>query len=122
MRIVLIAGEPAFRCGFRVVVEGAADLDLVADADDARGGFAAIDAEKPDVVVIDIALRGMSGIDATREVKRRAPKARVLLLSSWPRERDVLDGLAAGADGFALKTDPVETLLQAIRTVGAGQR
>jgi DNA-binding NarL/FixJ family response regulator len=122
MRIVLIAGEPAFRFGFRVVVDAAADLDLVGDADDARSGFAAIDAERPDLVVIDVALRGMSGIDATREIKRRAPKARVLLLASWPRERDVLDGLSAGADGFALKTDPVEVLLEAIRTVGAGQR
>jgi DNA-binding NarL/FixJ family response regulator len=122
MRIVLIAGEPAFRFGFRVVLEKASDVDLVADAEDARSGFGAIDLEKPDLVVIDVALRGMSGIDATREVKRRAPKARVLLLASWPRERDVLDGLAAGADGFALKTDSVDILLEAIRTVGAGQR
>jgi DNA-binding NarL/FixJ family response regulator len=105
-----------------MVVEGTEDLKLVADAGDARTGFGAVDAEKPDVVVMDVALRGMSGIDATREVKRRAPKARVLLLAAWPRERDVLDGLAAGADGFALKTDSIEVLLEAIRTVGAGHR
>lgn len=122
MRIVLVAGEPAFRLGMHAVVEGAADMQWAGDAEDARSGFTAVDLLKPDVVVIDVVLRGMNGIDATREVKRRAPKAKVLLLSSWPRERDVLDGFAAGADGFALKTDAVDALRDAIRAVAAGQR
>jgi two-component system response regulator NreC len=122
MRIVLVAGEPAFRFGFKAVVEGSGDLQVVADAADARAGFQAIDMEKPDVVVMDVALKGINGIDATREVKRRAPGARVLLLAAWPRERDVLDGFAAGADGFALKTDSIDTLRQALRMVGHGQR
>ncbi|HEY0715896.1 MAG TPA: response regulator transcription factor, partial [Polyangia bacterium] len=122
MRVVLISGEPAFRFGFRTVVETSGDLDLVADAADARSGFQAIDAESPDVVVMDVALGGMNGPSATREVKRRAPGARVLLLGTWPRERDVLEGFAAGADGFALKTDPVESLIYAIRSVGHGNR
>jgi DNA-binding NarL/FixJ family response regulator len=122
MRIVSIAGEPTFRFGLRVVLESDAELELVGDAEDARSGFAAVDAHKPDLVIMDVALRGMSGIDATREIKRRAPKARVLLLAAWPRERDVLDGFAAGADGFALKTDRAETLRDVIRMVGAGHR
>jgi DNA-binding NarL/FixJ family response regulator len=122
MRIVSIAGEPAFRLGLRVVVESDSALQLVADAEDARSGFAVVDTHQPDLVIIDVALRGMSGIDAIREVKRRAPKARVLLLAAWARERDVLDGFAAGADGFALKTDRVETLKEAIHAVGAGER
>jgi two-component system response regulator NreC len=122
MRVVLISGEPAFRFGFKTVVETSGDLDLVADAADARSGFQAIDAESPDVVVMDVSLGGMNGPSATREVKRRAPGARVLLLGSWPRERDVLEGFAAGADGFALKSDPVESLIYAIRSVGHGNR
>ncbi|HEY0708592.1 MAG TPA: response regulator transcription factor [Polyangia bacterium] len=122
MRVVLISGEPAFRFGFRTVVETSGDLDLVADAADARSGFQAIDTESPDVVVMDVALGGMNGPSATREVKRRAPGARVLLLGTWPRERDVLEGFAAGADGFALKSDPVVSLIYAIRSVGHGNR
>jgi two-component system response regulator NreC len=122
MRIVLVAGEPAFRFGFRAVVEASGDLSVAADVADARAGFQAIDVEKPDVVAMDVALSGINGIDATREVKRRAPGSRVLLLAAWPREQDVLDGFAAGADGFALKTDPVETLRHAVRSVGQGQR
>jgi DNA-binding NarL/FixJ family response regulator len=122
MRIVVVSGEPAFRLGVRVILDAAADLKLAADAPDARSGFTAIDAEKPDVVMIDVALQGMNGIDATREVKRRSPKTRVLLLASWARERDALDGFGAGADGYALKTESVEALRDAIRTVAGGRR
>ena len=121
LRMVLIAAEPTFRLGFRALLESCDDVRLVSDAADARSGFHAIDLEKPEVVVMDIALRGMNGTAATREVKRRAPEARVLLLGTWPCERDVLDGFAAGADGFALKTEPGESLLYAIRAVGHGE-
>jgi DNA-binding NarL/FixJ family response regulator len=122
MRIVVIAGEPAFRLGIKLALERTGDLQVAAEAGDARTGFAAVDSADPEVVLIDVSLRGMDGIDATREVRRRATRARVLLLASWPRERDVLEGFAAGASGYALKTDPIESLYEAIRTVGAGQR
>jgi two-component system response regulator NreC len=92
----------------------------VGDAPEARSGFALIDTEKPDLVAIDVALRGMSGLTATREIKSRVPAAHILLLAAWPRERDALEGFAAGAQGFALKTDAPETLLYAMRTLGRG--
>jgi two-component system, NarL family, response regulator NreC len=120
MRIVLVAGEPVFRLGFKSLVASSDDLELVGDAADARSSFQHIDSERPDLVVMDVALKGMSGITATREIKCRAPEARVLLLGSWPRERDALDGFAAGAHGFALKSEPPETLLYAIRTIARG--
>lgn len=120
LRVVLVAGEPLFRLGFRSVLEGSGDLSLVADAADARSGFRLIDVEHPDVVVIDVALAGMNGIAATREVKRRMPGARVVLLAAWPCERDALDGLTAGAGAFVLKTEPPEALLYAIRAVAHG--
>jgi two-component system, NarL family, response regulator NreC len=121
MRIVLVAGEPVFRMGFQAMVGATEDLQLVAQASDARSGFSEIDTHSPEVVVMDVALRGMSGVTATREIKCRAPETRVLLLATWPRERDALDGFAAGAHGFALKCDPAETLLYAIRSVARGQ-
>jgi DNA-binding NarL/FixJ family response regulator len=120
MRIVLIAGEPVFRMGFKSLVASSNDLELAGEAPDARSGFARIDSQRPDLVVIDIALKGMSGISAIREVRVRAPEARMLLLAAWPRERDALEGFAAGAHGFALKSEPAETLLYAIRTVAGG--
>ena len=121
MRVVLVAGEPVFRLGFRSMLSSNEDLELVGDAPDARSGFALIDAEKPDLVAIDVALRGMSGVTAAREIKSRAPAARILLLGAWPRERDALEGFAAGAHGFAVKTDAPETLLYALRTLARGE-
>jgi len=120
MRIVVVAGEPLVRAGIKATLESSADLNLVAERGDARSGFGAIDAEKPDLVVMDVALSGMNGIAATREVKRREPGTRVLLLSTLACERDAMEGFAAGAHGFALKTEPIDTLLQAFRTVGRG--
>jgi two-component system response regulator NreC len=100
------------------MLEGQSDLELVDEAAEARVGFALIDACKPDVVAMDVSLPGMNGIAATRELRWRASGSRVLLLGSGIRERDVLEGLAAGATGFALKCDVVETILCALRTVG----
>jgi DNA-binding NarL/FixJ family response regulator len=122
MRIILIAAEPVFRLGFQTVVASSSDMTLAGEASDARSGFFVVDRERPEVAVIAVVLPGMNGIAATREVRRRAPDTRVLLMAEWARERDVIDGLAAGAWGFALTTDPVDTLLGAIRAVGAGHR
>src|SRR5689334_14618622 len=104
MRIVLISPDPIFRSGFRAVLDGTSDLHLVGDAADARAGFAVIDKEKPDLVSIAVSLPGMNGVAAVEEIKRRLPGAQVLLLAGWLRERDVLDGLAAGAGGLAVTT------------------
>jgi DNA-binding NarL/FixJ family response regulator len=122
MNVFLVAGEPLFRLGFRTAVESSGDLNLVGDVGDARSAFVGIDGQRPDVVVMDICLPGMNGISATRELKRRAPEVGVLLLSAWGRERDAIDGLDAGASGFALKTDAADALLYAVRAVGHGHR
>jgi DNA-binding NarL/FixJ family response regulator len=122
MKIVLIAAEPVFRLGFRTAIASSSDLSLIAEAADARAGFLTVDRERPEVVVMAVVLPGMNGIAASRELRRRAPGTRVLLIADWARERDVIDGLAAGASGFALTTDPVETFLGAIRSVAAGRR
>ena len=120
MRIVVIAGEPVVRTGIAAAMASTIDLKLIAERVDARSGFGVIDAEKPDLVVMDVALAGMNGITATREVKRRVPGTHVLLLSTLACERDAIEGFAAGAAGFAVKNEPIETLLEAFRTVGRG--
>jgi len=119
---VLVTGEPFIRLGFQAGLRAHTDFDLVADHAEARAAFPAIDAEKPDVVIVDLALPGMNGISATREIKRRAPGVRVVLLAGYVRERDALEGFAAGADGLVLKTDPVDAVLEAVRSVGHGTK
>jgi two-component system, NarL family, response regulator NreC len=120
MRVALMTSGPVFRLGFRALVETSGDVRVIADAEDAVTGLEQVEAHGPDVLVLDARLEGMNALAATREVRRRAPSTRVLLVADWARERDAIDALAAGASGLGLKSDSAEELLGAIRRVGSG--
>jgi len=122
MRIVLVDDHTLFRMGVRHVLTTTPGYEVVGEASTARSAFKIIDALTPDVVLMDIAMPGMDGVLATREIGRRAPKARVLIVSAHDQVNDVLDALEAGAAGYALKSDGPETLIEAIRIVSRGQR
>jgi NarL family two-component system response regulator LiaR len=87
---------------------------VVAEAANARAALPMIEAARPDVVLMDIVLPGMDGIVATREILRRLPEARVIVLSAHKQARDVQDAIDAGAVGYVLKADPPEALMQAL--------
>jgi DNA-binding NarL/FixJ family response regulator len=122
MRIVLVDDHTLFRMGVRHVLTNTPGHEVVGEASTARSAFRIVDALAPDVVLMDIAMPGMDGVLATREIGRRAPKARVLIVSAHDQVNDVLDALEAGAAGYALKSDGPETLIEAIRVVSRGQR
>ena len=122
MRIVLVDDHTLFRMGVRHVLTNTPGYEVVGEASTARSAFRIIDSLTPDVVLMDIAMPGMDGVLATREIGRRAPKARVLIVSAHDQVNDVLDALEAGAAGYALKSDGPETLIEAIRVVSRGQR
>src|SRR4029079_8475154 len=90
---------------------------VVGEAGNARDAFVAIDTHHPDVVLMDIALPGMDGVIATREIRRRTPRTRVLIFSVHDQIGDVLDALDAGASGYALKTEGTDALVAALRCV-----
>jgi len=102
------------RAGLRDFLSSFPEYAVVGEAASARQGFAVIEAHKPDVVVMDIALPGMDGIVATREVLRRLPTARVVILTAHAQIHDVVDAIDAGAVGYVLKSDPPETLKDAL--------
>ena len=122
MRIVLVDDHMLFRMGVRHVLTNTPGHEVVGEASTARSAFKIIDSLTPDVVLMDIAMPGMDGVLATREIGRRAPKARVLIVSAHDQVNDVLDALEAGAAGYALKSDGPETLIEAIGVVSRGQR
>jgi DNA-binding NarL/FixJ family response regulator len=122
MKVLLVDDHPLFRAGIRQILAGVSDFMVVGEASRARDAFALIDSEQPDVVLMDVALPGMDGVIATREIRRRAPRARVLVLTVHDQISDVLDALNAGASGYALKTDDTETLISALRVVAKGER
>jgi DNA-binding NarL/FixJ family response regulator len=121
-KVLLVDDHPLLRAGIRQILTGTSEFLVVGEAGRARDAFVLIDAEEPDVVLMDVALPGMDGVIATREIRRRAARTRVLILTVHDQITDVLDALNAGATGYALKTDDTESLLDALRTVAKGER
>ncbi len=121
MRIVLVEDHPFFRLGVRVLLRGVPGYEVVGEAGSAREAFRLIDTVRPDLVLMDIVLPGMDGVVATREIVRRLPSVKVLIVSGHDDLHDVCDALAAGAIGYALKSESVEALLQALAQVKRGE-
>jgi DNA-binding NarL/FixJ family response regulator len=109
------------RTGFRVVLDAEADLEVVGEAAD---GFAAIDAVnslRPDVVLMDIRMPNLDGIEATRRIAASDGSPHVLILTTFDLDDYVYEALRAGASGFLLKDARAEELCNAVRTVAAGE-
>ena len=121
MRIVLVEDHPFFRLGVRVLLRGVPGYEVVGEAGSAREAFHVIEAVRPDVVLMDIVLPGLDGVVATREIIRRLPSVKVLIVSGHDDLHDVSDALAAGAIGYALKSESVEALLEALAKVDRGE-
>ena len=119
---VLIADDQALvRGGFRSILEGAADIDVVGEAEDGAHAVELARECTPDVVLMDIRMPRMDGIAATRAVLREAQdRLQVLVLTTFDHDEYVYEALRAGASGFLLKSAPPRELADAIRTVASG--
>ncbi|WP_374777737.1 response regulator transcription factor [Streptomyces sp. NBC_01310] len=120
IRVLLVDDQPLVRSGLRVLIADAADLEVVGEA--GTGGDAVrLAAElRPDVVLMDIRMPGMDGIEATRLITERTEAVRILVLTTFDEDDHVYGALRAGASGFAVKDMAVEEILAAIRVVAGG--
>ena len=116
LRVVIADDQPMMRAGFKAVLEATGNIDVVAEAATGQEAVQAATEHMPDVVLMDIRMPGMDGIEATR----RLPRQRVLILTTFGLDEYVYEALRAGASGFVLKDDPAEQLIAAVRTVAAG--
>ncbi len=121
IRIVLADDHPSYRSVVREMLDHEPDLEVVAEAGDGDGAVRADLEHGPDIVIMDIAMPGVDGIEATRQIVARRPTARVLALSLHTDPRFVEAMLQAGAAGYVLKQDSFADLLHAIREVAAGR-
>jgi DNA-binding NarL/FixJ family response regulator len=120
IRLLIADDQDLVRTGFRMIVEGEPDLCVVAEAAD---GGAAVDLARqhqPDVVLMDIQMPTTDGIQATRELAAEADRPRVLILTTFDLDEYVFGALQAGASGFLLKDTKADVLVDAIRTIHAG--
>lgn len=119
---VLLADDQALvRGGFRSILDGQDDIEVVAEASDGAEAIDAALAWRPDVILMDIRMPGVDGIEATRQLLSAGrSRARVLMLTTFDHEEYVYEALRAGASGFLLKSAPPRELASAVRTVAAG--
>jgi DNA-binding NarL/FixJ family response regulator len=119
---VLLADDQALvRGGFRLILDAQDDIDVMGEADDGHAAVEQARELRPDVVLMDVRMPVLDGIAATRTIMRERLARSVLVLTTFDEDRVVYDALKAGASGFLLKTAPPAQLVDAVRTVAAGE-
>jgi DNA-binding NarL/FixJ family response regulator len=121
IRVLLVDDQSLLRVGFRMILGAESDIEVVGEAADGATGVSMTAALHPDVVLMDVRMPGMDGIQATAAITAAAPASKVLILTTFDLDEYVFAGLKAGASGFLLKDAPPAELLTAIRTVAAGE-
>jgi len=123
IRVLLVDDQPLLRTGFRLILEGEADIAVVGEAGDGAQAVELTRTLLPEVVLMDIRMPGVDGIEATRRIVREEAAKhdpRVLILTTFDLDEYVVEAVRAGASGFLLKDAPPEDLVTAIRIVAAG--
>lgn len=116
LRVVIADDQPMMRAGFKAVPEATGDIEVVAEAATGAEAVAAANQHAPDVVLMDIRMPEMDGIEATR----RLPRDRILILTTFGLDDYIIAALRAGASGFLLKDAPTAQVIDAVRAVAAG--
>ncbi|SEO29154.1 response regulator [Actinacidiphila rubida] len=121
VRVLLVDDQPLIRAGLRVLIADTTDLEIVGEAGDGAEAVRLVTDAAPDIVVMDIRMPGMDGIEATRRITSSGATAQVLVLTTFDDDEYVYGALRAGASGFLLKDMALDHILSAIRVVAAGE-
>jgi DNA-binding NarL/FixJ family response regulator len=120
IRVVIADDQQLVRTGFRLILGAEPDLDVVAEAGDGLEAIDVVNREHPDVVLMDIRMPALDGIEATRRILDGGSRAKVLILTTFDLNEYVYEALRAGASGFLLKDTPAEQLAEGVRVVARG--
>ena len=120
IRVLLVDDEELVRSGLRLILSTEPDLDVVAEAADGEQALALAELHRPDVVMLDIRMPGLDGIEVARRLAASGSPARVVVLTTFDNDDYVYGALRAGASGFLLKDAPATQLVTAIRAAAAG--
>ncbi|GAA5226041.1 response regulator [Paeniglutamicibacter antarcticus] len=118
--VLLVDDQPLLRMGFRLILEGEEDLAVLGEASDGAEGVALAAKLKPDVVLMDVRMPVMDGIEATTRIVAQSPEAKVIILTTFDLDEYAFAGLQAGASAFLLKDVAPEELVHAVRLVASG--
>ncbi|MEM9713421.1 MAG: response regulator transcription factor [Actinomycetota bacterium] len=121
VRVVIADDQAMVRSGLRLLLDVEPDIEVVAEAADGADVVRMVDRHRPDVVLMDVRMPGVDGIEATAEVVRRHEAVRVLILTTFDDDEVVFASLQAGASGFLLKNAPPEELIEAVHVIASGE-
>jgi DNA-binding NarL/FixJ family response regulator len=121
VRLLLVDDDALVRAGLRMILASAEDLEVVGEADDGARAVAAVREHRPDVVLMDIRMPELDGIQATAAVRRLPSPPQVIVLTTFQADEQVMSALRAGAGGFLLKDTPPAEIIAAVRLVAAGE-
>jgi len=120
IRVILVEDHPVLRAGVGTLLRGEVDLELIGEAENGVVGVQLTQQLQPDVVIMDVSLPQLGGVEATRQIKDARPQQRILALSAHEDAAFVRTLLDAGADGYALKRSACDELVRAVRIVASG--
>jgi len=120
IRVLLVDDQPLLRMGFRLILEGEEDLEVVGEASDGAEAVRKVEELEPDVVLMDVRMPAMDGIEATRRITASASNARIIILTTFDLDEYAFSGLQAGASAFLLKDVAPAELVQGVRLVASG--
>jgi DNA-binding NarL/FixJ family response regulator len=120
IRVMLVDDQEMVRVGFRMILQAESDLTVVGEAADGAGAVDLVEAARPDVILMDVRMPRMDGIEACRIIRERHDAVRVMMLTTFDLHDYVHAALRAGASGFMLKDAPAEQLVDAIRVIANG--
>jgi DNA-binding NarL/FixJ family response regulator len=121
IRLLLVDDHPVFRDGLRGVFADDPDFEVVGEAGNGAEAVARVERDGADVVLMDLRMPEMGGVEAIRRLRERAPSVRVLVLTTYDTDSDVLPAIEAGATGYLLKDAPRDELIRAVRAAFEGQ-
>lgn len=122
IRILLVDDHTVIRMGLMTAASDAADMEVVADVDNGHDAVEAFRRHRPDVVVLDLRMHGMNGLDTLRVLREEFKEVRVLVFSNYAKGEEIYQAMKAGAAGFVLKEMPLDRLLEAIRVIHRGEQ
>jgi len=120
IKVLLVDDHALIRAALRRLLESFEELEVVGDVENGREAIAAAEALRPDVVLMDVVMPGMNGVEATRQLKRALPHVRVIILTGFIDEEQLVEAIRAGASGYLVKRSDVEEVRLAIQTVARG--